>query len=60
MDSLLSSPVALAVVIVAAIILLVYLWKALRGTLKLVATLVCVALIGLAIFRLGELGFLDF
>ena len=47
MDNLLSSPVALAVAIVAAILLLVYLWKALQGTLKLVATLVCVALIGL-------------
>ena len=60
MDSLLSSPMALAVIIVAAILLLVFLWKALQGALKLAATVACVALIGLAVFRLGDLGFLGF
>jgi hypothetical protein len=60
MDSLLSSPIALAVIIVAAILLLVFLWKALQGALKLAATVTCVTLIGLAVFRLGALGFLGF
>ena len=60
MDSLLSSPMAPTVIIVAAILLLVFLRKALQGALKLAATLVCVALIGLAVFRLSELGFLGF
>ncbi len=60
MDSLLSSPIAPAVVILGAILLLALLWKALKGALKLVATLVFVSLIVLAVFRLSELGFLGF
>ena len=60
MDSLLSSAIALAVIIVAAILLLVFLWKAIQGALKLAATVARVALIGLAVFRLGDLGFLGF
>ena len=60
MDSLLSSPIAPTVVILGAILLLALLWKALKGTLKLVAILVFVPLIVLAVFRLNELGFLGF
>ena len=60
MDSLLSNPIGPAVIIVAAIFVLIFFWKALRGALKFAVTFVCVALIGLAVFRLGELGFLGF
>ena len=60
MDSLLSSPIAAAVVIVAATITLVFLLKVLKGTMKLVATFVFVALIGLAVFQLRELGLFGF
>ena len=60
MDSLLSSPIAQAVVVVAAILTLVLLWKALQGALRLVATIVFVPLIVLTVFRLNDMGFLDF
>ena len=60
MDSLLSSPIAAAVVIVAATVTLVFLLKVLKGTMKLVATFVFVALIGLAVFQLRELGLFGF
>ena len=45
MDSLLSSSIAAAVVIVAATITLVFLLKVLKGTMKLAATFVFVALV---------------
>ena len=60
MEGLLSNSVALAAVIVVAILLLGVLWKVLQGTLKLAATLACVALISLAVLRLAELGYLGF
>lgn len=60
MDSLLSSPIAAAVVIVAAALTLFFLLKVLKGTMKLAATFVFIALIGLAVFQLNELGFLGF
>ncbi len=56
MESLLSNPMAPAVVIVGAILVLVLLWKALKVTLKVAALLVLVALIILAVFWLGEIG----
>ena len=58
MESLLSNPMAPAVVIVGAILVLVLLWKALKVTLKVAALLVLVALIILAVFWLGEIGVL--
>ena len=60
MDSLLSSPMDPAVIIVAATLLLLFLLKVLKVALKLAATLVCFALIGLAVFGLTDLGFLGF
>ncbi len=60
MEFLLSNPVAPAVIVVASTLLLVFLWKVLQLALKLAATLVFVALLGLAVFRLGDLGFLGF
>lgn len=50
MDSLLSSSIAAAVVIVAVTITLVFLLRVLKGTMKLAATFVFVALIGMAVF----------
>ena len=58
MESLLSNPMAPAVVIVGAILVLVLLWKALKVTLKVAALLVLVALIILAVFWLGDIGVL--
>ena len=60
MDSLLSNPLAPAVIVVGATLLLLFLWKVLQLALKLAATLVFVALIGLAVFGLSDLGFLGF
>ena len=60
MDSLLSSSIAAAVVIVAATITLVFLLKVLKGTMKLAATFVFVALIGMAVFQLSEPEFFGF
>ena len=60
MEFLLSNPVAPAVIVVASTLLLVFLLKVLQLALKLAATLVFVALLGLAVFRLGDLGFLGF
>ncbi len=60
MDSLLSNPLASAIIVVVATLLLLFLWKVLQLALKLAATLVFVALIGLAVFGLGDLGFLGF
>ena len=60
MDSLLSNPLAPAVIVVGATLLLLFLWKVLQLALKLAATLVFVTLIGLAVFGLSDLGFLGF
>ena len=60
MESLLSSPIAGAVAIVVATITLFFLLKILKGIMKLAATVVFVALIGLVVFQLNELGFLSF
>ena len=60
MDSLLSSPLAPAVIVVVATLMLLFLWKILKLALKLAATLVFVALVGLAVFGLTDLGFLGF
>ena len=60
MDSLLSNPMGPAVIMGAAIFVLIFFWKTLRGALKLAVRFVCVALISLAVFRLGKLGFLGF
>ena len=60
MDSLLSNPLAPVVVVVAAALSLLLLWKILQLAAKLVATLVFVALIGLAVYGLSDLGFLVF
>ena len=60
MDSLLSNPLAPAIIVVAATLLLLFFWKVLQLALKLAATLVFVALIGLAVFGLTDLGFFFF
>ena len=60
MESLFANPLAPVVIVAAATLLLLFLWKILQLALKLAATLVFVALIGLAVFGLSELGFLGF
>ena len=60
MESLLANPLALVVLVAAAILLLFLLWKVFQLTLKLAAILVLVALIGLAVFGLSDLAFLAF
>ena len=60
MDSLLSSPLAPAVIVVVATLMLLFLWKILKLALKLAVTLVFVAVIGLVVFGLSDLGFRGF
>ena len=60
MDILLSNPVALAVVIAGALLVMVLIWKVLKGLLKIVVMLVLIAVIALAVFRLDALGLLPF
>ncbi len=60
MDSLLSNPLAPAIIVVAATLVLLFLWKVLQLALKLAATLVFVAVIGLLVFGLTDLGFIGF
>ncbi len=60
MESLFANPLAPVVLVAAATLLLLFLWKVLQLTLKLAATLVLVALIGLAVLGLSDLAFLAF
>ena len=60
MESLFADPLALVVLVAAAILLLRFLWKVFQLTLKLAAILVLVALIGSAVFGLSDLAFLAF
>ena len=60
MESLFANPLALVVLVAAAILLLLFLWTVFQLTLKLAAILVLVALIGLAVFGLSDLAFLAF
>lgn len=60
MESLLANPLALVVLVAAAILLLLFLWKVFQLTLKLAAILVLVALIGLVVLGLSDLAFLAF
>ncbi len=60
MDILLSNPVALAVVIAGALLVLILIWKILKGLLKITVMLVLIAVIALAVFRLNTLGLLPF
>jgi hypothetical protein len=56
MDSLLSSPVALAVVIGGALLALILIWKILKGLVKITVMVAMLGVIAFAIFRLSELG----
>ena len=60
MDILLSNPVALAVVIAGALLVLILIWKILKGLLKITVMSVLIAVIALAVFRLNTLGLLPF
>ena len=60
MDSLSADPLALVVLVAAAILLLFLLWKVFQLTLKLAAILVLVALIGLVVLGLSDLAFFAF
>jgi len=60
MESLFANPLAPVVLVAGATLLLLFLWKVLQLALKLAATLVLVALIGLAVLRLSDLAFLAF
>ena len=60
MESLFADPLALVVLVAAAILLLFLLWKVFQLTLKLAAILVLVALIGLVVLGLSDLAFLVF
>ena len=60
MESLLSSPIGPAVVVFGAVLLLVLLWKALKGALKVAAIVVFIALIIFAGFWLNEMEILTF
>ena len=60
MDILLSNPVALAVVIAGALLVLILIWKILKGLLKITLMLVLIAVIALVVFRLNTLGLLPF
>ena len=60
MESLFANPLALVVLVAAAILLLFLLWKAFLLTLKLAAILVRVALIGLVVLGLSDLAFFAF
>ena len=57
MESLLSSPIAPALLIVGALLLLVLAWKIFKGMMKLAAILVFLALMIAAGFWLNEMGF---
>ena len=60
MESLFANPLALVVLVAAAILLLFLLWKVFQQTLKLAAILVLVALIGLVVLGLSDLAFFAF
>jgi len=60
MESLFANPLAPVVLVAGATLLLLFLWKVLQLALKLAATLVLVALIGLAVLGLSELTFFAF
>jgi hypothetical protein len=60
MDSLLSNPVALAVVIAGALLVLILIWKILKGVVKITVMVVMLAVIAFAALRLSELGILPF
>ena len=60
MESLFADPLALVVLVAAAILLLFLLWKVFQLTLKLAAILVLVALIGLVVLGLSDLAFFAF
>ena len=60
MDSLFSNPLAPVVMVATATLMVLFLWKVLQLALKLAATLVLVALIGLAVLGLSDLAFLGF
>ena len=60
MESLFADPLALVVLVAAAILLLFLLWKVFQLTLKLAAILVLVALIGLIVLGLSDLAFFAF
>ncbi|MEC9242080.1 MAG: hypothetical protein VYA48_05425 [Gemmatimonadota bacterium] len=60
MESLFANPLALVVLVAAAILLLFLLWKVFQLTLKLAAILVLVALIGLVVLGLSDLAFFAF
>ena len=60
MDVLLSNPAALAVVIAGALLVLILIWKVLKGLVKITVTLVLIAVIAFAVFQLNTLGLLPF
>ena len=60
MESLFADPLALVVLVAAAILLVFLLWKVFQLTLKLAAILVLVALIGLVVLGLSDLAFFAF
>ena len=60
MESLFANPLALVVLVAAAILLVFLLWKVFQLTLKLAAILVLVALIGLVVLGLSDLAFFAF
>jgi hypothetical protein len=60
MDSLISNPLFPVFIVVVATLLVIFLWRVLQLTLKLAATLVFVALVGLAVLGLSDPGFFSF
>ncbi len=60
MDSLLSNPAVLGVAIVGALLVLILIWKILKGIVKITVMVMLFAVVGFAVYRLSELGMLPF
>ncbi len=60
MDSLLSNPAVLGVAIVGALLVLILIWKILKGIVKITVMVMLVAVVGFVVYRLSELGMLPF
>ncbi|HIF06299.1 MAG TPA: hypothetical protein EYQ64_04925 [Gemmatimonadetes bacterium] len=60
MDSLLSNPAVLGVAIAGALLVLILIWKILKGIVKITVMVMLFAVVGFAVYRLSELGMLPF
>ena len=60
MEALFSAPLPAVAVVLGTLLASVMLWKLIEGVLKVTAFVVLLAVIAVALFQLGDLGFLTF